>query len=531
MAQHHRNGSRDPNTKMPEGLSVEFVSRINSLPDTVKSRYLKDEIISKFVSSDTDAPLVRRQRAINKWLSVERDNEATNDRLILTPDSYPLMNQVPYGKFMSFCRSVIVSIIGETAPVEALIGSFSGGASTSRPRTESHPASKYLGKAHVTPRCLDLFKDILVDEMPGWLGSGDYLDYEVVPGNVLFTVPKKTDIDRVACKEPDINMFVQKGVGTYFRRCLRKANIDLNDQSKNRSLARRGSLEGDLATLDLSSASDTIARELVSQLLPACWFTLLDSVRSPVTIIDGTEHVNEMFSSMGNGFTFELESLLFYSIARTVAYFTGTRGVVSVYGDDIICPVQVAPILTDVLAYLGFEVNTKKSFWSGPFRESCGGHYHNGFDITPFYLRAPLERLVDVIDIANKLREWGSAPDDYDRDGRIRPWVIDPDIEDIWCWLASFVPKRFWGGVDTSFKYQLTAETVSHSRLVEETTKRDNGIGGYYHWLNATWERTVLRDGVVTSSRTESCSRFRERRVRAPAVTQLSSVFLHEIYR
>ena len=530
MAQHHRNGSQDPNTKMPEGLSVEFVSRINSLPDTVKSRYLKSELTSKFVSTDTDAPLVRRQRAINKWLSVERDNEATNDRLILTPDSYPLMGQVPYGRFMSFCQSVIIDIIGETAPVEALIGSFSGGASTSRNRTESHPASKYLGKAHVTPRALDVFNSI-TDEMPGWLGSEGVLNYEIVPGNVLFTVPKKTDIDRVACKEPDINMFVQKGIGNFIRRSLRKANIDLNDQSKNRSLARRGSLEGDLATLDLSSASDTISRELVAQLMPVCWFTLLDSVRSPVTIIDGIEHVNEMFSSMGNGFTFELESLLFYSIARTVCYFTGTRGIVSVYGDDIICPVQVAPALTDVLSYFGFEVNTKKSFWDGPFRESCGGHYHNGFDITPFYLRAPLDTLVDVIDVANKLREWGSSPVDRDRSGRVRAFVIDPDIEDIWCWLASYVPKRFWGGGDTSFKYQLVADTASHSRLVEETRRKSNGIGGYYHWLNATWERTALRDGVVTSSRTESRKKFREKRVRNSSVPQLASVFLHEIYR
>jgi hypothetical protein len=337
---------------------------------------------------------------------------------------------------------------------------------------------------------------------------------------VLFTVPKKTDIDRVACKEPDLNMFIQKGIGNHFRDCLRGVNIDLRDQSKNRSLAQRGSLASDLATLDLSSASDTVTCELVSQLLPVCWFTLLDSVRSPVTIIDGVEHPNHMFSSMGNGFTFELESLLFYSITRACCFFTGTRGVVSVYGDDIICPTDVAPTLIGVLDFLGFSVNPDKSFWSGSFRESCGGHYDNGFDITPFYVRGPILTLVDVIEVANKLREWGS---------RGLHAVIDPDIEDIWIWLASHVPSRFWGGVDTSFKYQLVAETTSHSRLVEETRRKSTGIGGYYHWLNATWDRRDLRDGVSTSSRTESQSVFRERRVRNPSVARLSHVFLHEI--
>jgi len=519
MAKHRRSTQQCVNTKMPEGLTDEFKRRVLALRSFPKGDYLKSEFFSKFVSSDTDPAETRRLRAITKWLAVERDNEATNDRLFLTPEDFQILPRVSFGAFVSFCRDLISDIIGETAPVEALIGAFSGGASTSRSRASSYPASKYLGKAHVTARCLDLFEDIS-SEMPGWLADGTVLDYEIVPGNVMFTVPKKTDIDRCACKEPDLNMFIQKGIGSHFRDCLRRTGINLNDQSINRSLARSGSLTGELATFDLSSASDSVTTELVSMLLPECWYTLLDSVRSPVTIIDGEEHRNHMFSSMGNGFTFELESLLFYTLTRAICFFTGTRGIVSVYGDDIICPTGISNVLPFVFGYFGFTVNLDKSFVSGDIRESCGGHYQNGRDITPFYVKAPIATLVDVIDVANKLRRWAEI-EDYS--------ILDPEVEDIWLWLKSFVPSNLWGGGDTTFKYQLVSRDVSSCRLVEKTRRLDNGTGGYYHWLNATWDRTCLRDGVSTSTRTLSVPEYRIRPVRLSAVPRLLAWFHSEL--
>jgi hypothetical protein len=504
---------------MPDGLTEALKEKILSLQSSVKTDYLKEQVFSKFVSNDTAPAEVRRQRAINKWLSTERDNEATNDRLIFTPEEYNILPRVPFGVFVSFCRDLVIEIIGETAPVNALIGAFSGGASTSRSRTESHPAQKYLGKAHVTQRCLDVFLDI-VDEMPGWLKAQNDLSIEVVPGNVLFTVPKKTDIDRCACKEPDLNMFLQKGVGNHFRDCLRRIGINLNDQSINSSLARKGSVDGSLATLDLSSASDSVSSGLVALLLPECWHTLLDSLRSPVTIIDGEMHQNQMFSSMGNGFTFELESLLFYVLTRATCFFTGTSGKVSVYGDDIICPTAAAEPLIWVLSYFGFSTNEEKSFISGPFRESCGGHFHDGYDVTPFYVKAPLRFLTDVIDVANKLRQWGHIP---------QLSILDPEVEIIWLWLKSYVPSHLWGGEDLSFKYQLVSNDVPAQRLQPETKRMGTGTGGYLHWLNATWDRTTPSDGVQTSSRLVNRNSYRLRNVRLQAVPRLSSLFIHEV--
>lgn len=506
--------------RLPVDLTAQLTEKISQLSSRPASEYLKTQLLSKFVSDDTDPPEVRRNRAIFKWLLTERENEATNDRLIITHEEYNILPRVTYQRFVEHCQTLVSEILGETPPVDALIGSFSGGASTSRPRTSSNPAEKYLGKAHVTDRCLDLWNDIVVPECPGWLSDGATVVPTVVPGNVLFTVPKNTEIDRVACKEPDLNMYIQKGIGTHFRECLRRTGINLNDQSINRSLARVGSIDGSLATLDLSSASDSVSTGLVALFLPATWYTLLDSVRSPVTIIDGEIHRNSMFSSMGNGFTFELESLLFLVLARATAYFTGTRGRISVYGDDIICPTGMSQDLMWVLSYFGFQVNPDKSFWTGSFRESCGGHYLNGVDITPFYIRSPITSLTDLIDVANKLRQWGSNS---------AYGVVDPEIEPIWLWIKSMIPDCLWGGVDTSFKYQLASDDVPRLRISEETKRRDTGLGGYYHWLNTTWDRSTVTDGVATSSLTKGLGLYRLRRAKVNTVTRLPALFYHEI--
>lgn len=523
--QRHIRGQKNANRRLSRDLTEEFRERIEALRPSPKSDWLKAEIFTKFLSNETDPPPLRRERAIEKWLATEERNEETRQRFENTPGDYNILPRVPLKRFTEFCCDVIRDIIGETPPLEALIGSFSGGASTSRNRTSSHPAGKYLGEAHATARALEWFID-LHDELPLWFNRRSSLLIGTVPGNVMFTVPKKTDIDRVACKEPDINMWLQKGCGTYIRRQLRRININLNDQSINSSLAQQGSHDGSLATMDLSSASDSVSSALVELLLPVCWYTLLDSIRSHVTNIPRGKfvevHRNEMFSSMGNGFTFELESLLFYVLARATAYFTGTSGIVSIYGDDIICPSAMYEDLETVLRFFGFEVNTKKSFASGPFRESCGGHYWNGFDITPFYVRRPITTVLDAIHVANGLRAWAGR-------GTVLN-VLDPEVEDTWYWLKSFIPYTLWGGSDTASTQQLVSSDVSSHRLVPESRKRAAGEGGYLLWHNATKDRNGdFWEGVETSFLTTATKRHRIRPVRKPTVPRLPQVFLREI--
>jgi hypothetical protein len=157
-------------------------------------------------------------------------------------------------------------------------------------------------------------------------------------------------------------------------------------------LAREGSINGDLVTLDLSNASNTVALMLVYHLMSEDWFNLLDLLRTSQVEYKGVQIDLEMFSSMGNGFTFELESLIFYAIALTVAAKVGREtgfpidtSKISVFGDDIIVPKRMDRELRLTLKLFGFQVNNKKSFSQGPFRESCGVDYFLGVNIRPFY--------------------------------------------------------------------------------------------------------------------------------------------------
>jgi len=109
-------------------------------------------------------------------------------------------------------------------------------------------------------------------------------------------------------------------------------------------------------------------------------------LRSPKTFFKGQWHVLEKFSSMGNGYTFELETVIFSAITAAVhEMVTGEAAKlhqnVFVYGDDIICKTDVSLDVIAALRWFGFSLNERKSFVSGPFRESCGGDYFNGVPV------------------------------------------------------------------------------------------------------------------------------------------------------
>jgi hypothetical protein len=228
----------------------------------------------------------------------------------------------------------------------------------------------------------------------------------IVQGNRICTVPKSSKTDRVIAIEPDMNMYVQKGFAKMIRNRLRMVGIDLNTQaSVNQMMAWRGSADGSFCTIDLSSASDTISLAIVDELLPPGWVEALKQCRSPIGTLPSGEVVRySKFSSMGNAYTFELESLIFWALAKATLTAMGIKGVVSVFGDDIIVPTQAGPFLMAALKHAGFIPNMDKSFLTGPFRESCGKHYYLGVDVTPIYLRKPPIRLIDLYAVANAIR-------------------------------------------------------------------------------------------------------------------------------
>lgn len=160
---------------------------------------------------------------------------------------------------------------------------------------------------------------------------------------------------------------------------------------------------------------------LVEELLPSDWVDALKRCRSPVGVLpDGTVIRYQKVSSMGNGFTFELESLIFWALGSAVNSLL--RPLVRpcwVYGDDIIISTSTAHSLIFVLNYCGFSCNMKKTFDKGVFRESCGKHYFSGVDVTPFYIREDITTPDRVLWFCNQVRRWSRLS--WGLDGRMRP--------------------------------------------------------------------------------------------------------------
>lgn len=496
---------------LPRSLTTQFIHDLRTVlsnDDTVEALHLDSMFLSKFTELDADSASIRRSRAIEKWLSTEITNDLTNRRLLQFGESsgVDVIPGIPAKRFLDKVAEIIARVLPYEPSLDVANGGFSGGASTSKNRVQGHPALKFLDKADVTRPALPVFQRMIAGTRWADHLDGDVrMDPNIVKGNVLFTVPKNSDIDRVACKEPDLNMFLQKGLGNQIRACLRRVGIDLNDQSINQELARKGAITGQLMTLDLSSASDSVTYELVRRVLPPNWFFYLDLFRSHQTEIDGDIHVNEMFSSMGNGFTFELESLLFYSITRATAYFCGVRGQLSVYGDDIIAPSELGQDLVSALAFCGFTTNESKSFMTGPFRESCGKHWHGSCDVTPFFIRKPFRTISDLILTLNQLSSWAS---------RIIG-VMDPRYEAIHLKYREYIPVSLWGGGDLTSRSSLVTGHSARKELVwpQELIPHYHN-GGLLYWLFTSLNRHGFIEERLTvdGSRTPAFARVRNRR-------------------
>jgi len=258
----------------------------------------------------------------------------------------------------------------------------------------------------------------------------------VVRGNRFTTVPKDATKDRGIAIEPSLNVFFQLGVGSLLRSRLSKFGIDLDEgQSTHRRMACEASQTGQLATIDLSSASDTVCTNLVKLLLPSHWYEVLNSLRSPTTDVDGRTHHLQKFSSMGNGFTFELETLLFTAICHQAIVATGATPIVgvnfSVYGDDIIVPTESAAEVLAYLGFFGFKANQRKTFVDGPFRESCGGDFFKGIAVRPFYLKEIPSTAEDWISFANGIRRSASQQ---------LPEFFDPRFKKTWFKILDQIP-------------------------------------------------------------------------------------------
>jgi len=231
---------------------------------------------------------------------------------------------------------------------------------------------------------------------------------EVVDYNKIAFVPKTALVDRTIAVEPLLNGYLQKGIDSTLRLRLKRVGLDLADQATNQELARQGSsrhAEPDAwATIDLSSASDSISIELCRFLLPPDWFDIMNSTRSPCYRLNGDSIKYHKFASMGNGFCFPLETLIFASLCHAASVESHQTPEFRVYGDDIIVRRNVFEPLLALLRVCGFKVNPKKTFNTGPFRESCGADWFEGEDVRPVMLDDAFDSLESIFKFCNICR-------------------------------------------------------------------------------------------------------------------------------
>lgn len=275
------------------------------------------------------------------------------------------------------------------------------GASAGLSRRESFPDAKY-DRLFATP--LLLYAGFPVGDLP--LVQEE--DAEVV------FVPKSFDSLRTICKVAAGYMYWQQGVQrqlyAYVDRTLHR-HIYFADQGRSRKLALKGSKDGSYYTIDLSSASDTIAWDLVKRVFRGTsLLRILYATRSKrYQLPDGTFLVPKKSDPMGSALTFPIESLLFAAICESCAVVKKPR--YRVYGDDIVCHSKDIPaeVLIDRLTRFGFTVNREKSYTTSPFREACGIEAYAGGVVTPIRLSRQFRGLTANPATLDGLRELANA--------------------------------------------------------------------------------------------------------------------------
>ena len=250
-------------------------------------------------------------------------------------------------------------------------------------------------------------------------------------------VPKTAETPRIIAIEPTCMQFMQQGVARAIRDEVDHSYlvnlIGTEFQEPNQLLALAGSLDGNLATLDLSEASDRVSNLLVKALFDA-YPDLNDLVQaSRSTRADVPMHgvlPVHRFASMGSALCFPVETMVFLTVvllgiqeAWNIRFSRPEQiealvGWVRIYGDDIVVPVDVVPSVIKYLSLFGLKVNDHKSFWSGKFRESCGKEYYDGEDVTMCRVRRvfpesrkDVSELISAVELRNHLykRGWWRA--------------------------------------------------------------------------------------------------------------------------
>lgn len=357
------------------------------------------------------------------------------------------------------------------------------GATSFKAGAYSIPIEKNVLPIDVTPRAKSLITHCIIEDqrwlrsIEDWWKNANVPDFNqktvskhLTPSDVIMPlevltmyrdfsrimfVPKSSKTHRTISVEPTGNVYLQLGVDALIRTRLKRWGIDLNTQCKNQVLARQGSNLGDVVTVDLAGASDTIAAKWL-EMFPPSWAKLLSMLRCPQGVLkDGEVIVFEKLSAMGNGFTFAVESLIFTALLYGTIKVAGEKWKhclpsLAVYGDDIVLPTRFFNDYARVLKRAGFTLNHEKTFSNGLVRESCGMDYYDGIDISrPTIKTKPLQTW-ELIRDYNKFILYSLK--------------IKADLNNTLAYIRRLIPQRSYGPISE----ELTAWLFSPTPLTPD---------------------------------------------------------------
>lgn len=374
-------------------LDIDPSQYFNQSPRMFREDYLVTEMMSKSTALPPVADLEAECR--RTFYECEERCARTNVRL------YGAKHPEWFHGFRKELRRILGPLNRKALQEIVDLCGFGPGVTTGVGGVGIVPSQKYDAEMHLTHALVHFLRPLMGET---WWRHHNR-PHTVVVGNKFATVPKNAKKRRPIAVEPTLNLWFQLGIGRYVAKRLRLFGVDLTDQTVNRRLVSLAYRLG-LASIDMTSASDLMAKASVHESVTFEWGHLLDIARSPYTYIDGSFVELAKFSSMGNGFTFPLETAMFLAVVRTVVPLW-ERHLYSVYGDDIIVPQHAASAVIDRLEYLGFQVNREKTHLAGEFFESCGQDFFRGVPVRPFYLRAKSGQLIPpALQYANALRGW-----------------------------------------------------------------------------------------------------------------------------
>lgn len=299
-------------------------------------------------------------------------------------------------------RDYIAKVLGEYSVNEHCCASrFGTGASVGVRSRHACEAARWEWPISGSLEQITWFLSNVVDENPHIMnywwermldtGIPPEKAFMVVDSLTMTLVPKSFKALRSIVPNTTLGSFITDGLGRMIQRRLKRNGYDITKlQMQHRKRAFEASIHQRDVTLDLSAASDSLSVHLIERLLPPEWFAAMHSPRlGKVDLPDGTSCEMATFCTMGVGFTFPLQTLVFLGLLKATEKWTDSFrkrnwANITVYGDDMIFDREIYHNVKLLFNYIGLVINIDKSFDEGAFRESCGGDFHNGLDVRPF---------------------------------------------------------------------------------------------------------------------------------------------------